>query len=275
MLTGATNPDVEAIASLLPCILTVASLRVQEVQHGGRAEREGAGQRRFSVMPYLAVVATQLLLVGALRGTGAGPRMWGVAAGVLLITAAVLTRQLVAFHDNDRLLTDLDSSMLELRRLHEELRHQAGHDALTGLANRSRLAEHLAAMDTGTALSILIIDLDGFKQVNDVHGHHIGDELLVDVAGRLSATTAADELAVRLGGDEFAVLLPGLSATAAQQRAARLTAALSEPYPLAGTVVTVGASIGVATGSPADADALLRHADADMYRHKHPAPAAR
>ncbi|GAA2339916.1 GGDEF domain-containing protein [Dactylosporangium salmoneum] len=268
MLTGVADPRIEAIASLLPCILTVASLRVQEVQQRGPAERGGAERRRFSVMPYVAVVATELLGVVAQRGTGADARMWGVAIGILVITAVVLTRQLVAFHDNDRLLTDLDRSMLELQRLHDELRHQATHDALTGLANRVLLAERLAAMDTAAELSVLVLDLDGFKQVNDVRGHHAGDELLVQVARRLDAAIGPDDLVARLGGDEFAMLLPGLGADAAHRRAASVAAALTRPYDLAGAVVRVGASVGVATGTPADADALLRRADAEMYRRK-------
>ncbi|MEU0558038.1 GGDEF domain-containing protein [Dactylosporangium sp. NPDC006015] len=268
ILTGATDARIEAVASLLPCILTVASLRVQGIQQRRPAGHAEARQRRFSVMPYVAVVATELLGIVALHVAGADARTWGVAVGIVVITAVVLTRQLIAFHDNDRLLTDLDRSMLELQRLHDALRHQATHDALTGLANRALLTERLAAIDTAAQLSVLVIDLDGFKQVNDVHGHHAGDVLLVEVARRLEAAAGPDALVARLGGDEFALLLPGVDADAAHHRAASISAAITLPCHLPGTVVHVGASIGVATGTPADADALLRRADAEMYRRK-------
>jgi diguanylate cyclase (GGDEF)-like protein len=268
IVTGGKDPRVDAVASLLSCILTVASIRMQEVQTRHRRTRPGVRRRRFSLMPYAAVVVTELLLMFALRGTGADPRLWGVAVGVLIITGLVLSRQLVAFHDNDRLLTDLDASMRQLRQLHGELRHQATHDALTGLANRALLAEHLTALPPTAPLSILVLDLDGFKQVNDVHGHHSGDELLVSAARRLTARVRADDLAVRLGGDEFAVVLPHTGADRARDLAAAVTAALSEPYALSATTARVGASVGVATGTPAGLDALLRDADADMYRIK-------
>jgi PAS domain S-box-containing protein len=93
----------------------------------------------------------------------------------------------------------------EARVLHDKLRHQATHDALTGLANRA-LVEQRLRTTTGT-VSVLLIDLDGFKPVNDRHGHHAGDRVLVEVARRLTGTG----LAARLGGDEFAILLPGMS----------------------------------------------------------------
>nr|BFE60872.1 hypothetical protein GCM10020063_053980 [Dactylosporangium thailandense] len=268
IVTGGPDPRVEAVASLLSCILTVASVRMQEVQTRNPREDARVRRRRFSLMPYVAVGVTELLLVFALAGRGADPRLWGVAAGVLVITGLVLSRQVVAFHDNDRLLTDLDRSMLELRQLHGELRHRATHDALTGLANRALLAERLAALAPAASLSILVLDLDGFKQVNDRHGHHTGDELLVAAARRLTARVRADDLAVRLGGDEFAVVLPDTDADVARRLARALTEALSEPYALSGTEARVGASVGVATGTPAGLDALLRDADAEMYRIK-------
>ncbi|MFI5914039.1 diguanylate cyclase [Dactylosporangium sp. NPDC051541] len=264
IITGGPDPRAEAVASLLSCILTAASLRMQEVRLRQPGERVRAVRRRVSVMPYVAVAVTELLLMFALGGTGADPRLWGVAAGVLLITGLVVTRQLVAFHDNDRLLTSLDRSNAELRQLHGELRHQATHDALTGLANRALLAEHLAALPPDGPVSILVLDLDGFKQVNDRQGHHAGDALLVEAARRLAAAVGEQDLAVRLGGDEFAVVLPGATSADARRLAVRVTATLSAPYPMA----LVGASVGVATGTASALDALLRDADADMYRIK-------
>jgi diguanylate cyclase (GGDEF)-like protein len=268
VLTGDPDPRVQIVASLLPCILTAASLRVQELQQRNRHARAGGEARRFSLMPYIAVVATELLLVLALHQLGADPRMWGVAVGVLVITGLVLSRQLVAFHDNDRLLSRLDRSMRELHELHGALRHQATHDALTGLANRALLGEHLQRLAAAAGVSVLVLDLDGFKPVNDQHGHHVGDELLIAVARRLTARVGPDDLVARLGGDEFVIVLPHADAARVRRLAELVTAALAEPYDLAGTAVRVGVSIGVATGRPGDVQALLREADADMYRRK-------
>ncbi|MBU2666240.1 diguanylate cyclase [Actinoplanes bogorensis] len=156
----------------------------------------------------------------------------------------------------------------EARALHDELRHQATHDALTGLANRSLLEQRLSAA-TADQVSVLLIDLDGFKPVNDRHGHHAGDRVLVAVAERLETWTAESGLAVRLGGDEFAVLLPGTGATDAADRAEHIALAVAEPIRLPdGQQVRVGASIGVATGAPGEGARLLRDADAAMYRRK-------
>ncbi|MCY1139167.1 GGDEF domain-containing protein [Actinoplanes sp. Pm04-4] len=153
--------------------------------------------------------------------------------------------------------------MAEVRELHDELRHRATHDALTGLANRSLLEQRLGELPAGEPVSVLLVDLDGFKPVNDSYGHHAGDQVLVAVAERLTAWTPHDGLAVRLGGDEFAVLVPGPAT------ADGLAAAIEAPIMLPGLAdVTVGASVGLATGSPADAGHLLREADAAMYRTK-------
>ncbi|MBL7255625.1 sensor domain-containing diguanylate cyclase [Paractinoplanes lichenicola] len=156
----------------------------------------------------------------------------------------------------------------EARALHDELRHQATHDALTGLADRSLLEQRLAELSDGQ-VSVLLIDLDGFKPINDRHGHHAGDQVLTAVAERLTTWTPEHGLAVRLGGDEFAVLLPGSGATAAADRAEHIAQAVAEPIRLPdGLEVTVGASVGVATGAPGDATQLLKDADAAMYRKK-------
>ncbi|MFC5002031.1 diguanylate cyclase domain-containing protein [Dactylosporangium cerinum] len=378
------------VAQLIPCILVAFSLRLQELQtrhHPG--DRPGGPRGRFSRMPYLAVIATQILLVAALAGVRPDARIWGVTAGVVIITVLVLTRQLAAFHDNDRLLTDLDRSMLELRdqkewfsslvqhasdvtlvvddrdaviyaspaagrilgidpeqalgtvlreRVHpvdaglfdaltagptgrasaqvrlrhtdgtyrwldvigadlrgnpsvrgvvynarditearalqDKLRHQATHDALTGLANRALLGERLQRPAAGGRISVLVIDLDGFKAINDGHGHHVGDHVLTTVAGRLTALLHPGDLAARLGGDEFAVLVADPHPARVDTLTGQIVAALSAPIDLDGRPLRVGASVGVATGPAGDPDRLLRDADAAMYRTKHHRKAA-
>jgi diguanylate cyclase (GGDEF)-like protein len=156
----------------------------------------------------------------------------------------------------------------DARRLQDELRHQATHDALTGLANRVLLQQRVHETPPDRQICVLLIDLDGFKQVNDSHGHHAGDEVLVTVARRITALLGRAGTVARLGGDEFAVLLPAAAPSRARMLADLITAAVCEPIPLSGTVVTVGASVGVACGTPADADGLLRDADEAMYRTK-------
>jgi diguanylate cyclase (GGDEF)-like protein len=252
------------VSQLLPCLLMPVGMRLQTLHMRraatGNAERGG---RRSSRLPYVAVVAVQLLLVGALIGRSDDLRIWGVAVGAVAITTLVLSRQVAAFNDNERLLAELDSRMTEVRELHDELRHRATHDPLTGLANRSLLEQRLGELPPGDQVSVLLIDLDGFKPVNDSYGHHAGDQVLIAVAERLAAWTPETGLAVRLGGDEFAVLLPGPAT------ADGLAPMLEAPIMLPGTAdVTVGASVGVATGSPEDATHLLRKADAAMYRTK-------
>jgi diguanylate cyclase (GGDEF)-like protein len=157
----------------------------------------------------------------------------------------------------------------EARQLQEELRHRATHDGLTGLANRGLLAERLAALPADGPAGVLVLDLNGFKQINDRYGHHAGDELLVTVATRLTALLRPGDVAARLGGDEFAVLLPGAGEARAQDTANKVEAALSEPLTVAGTQMRIGVSVGAATGAPRDAAGLLRAADAAMYLRKH------
>ena len=162
------------------------------------------------------------------------------------------------------------------RRSEEQLSYLARHDALTGLPNRILLREHLEAVlhrlrrGPGTA-SVLCLDLDGFKNVNDTLGHPAGDELLCQVAARLRETTRATDLVARLGGDEFAVVQADAEQpTNAAVFAERLVGALREPFILAGhRRVEIGTSIGVILANEAStADELLRSADIALYRAK-------
>jgi diguanylate cyclase (GGDEF)-like protein len=152
------------------------------------------------------------------------------------------------------------------------LRHQAVHDALTGLPNRAllhRRAERALRGDERGAM--LLIDLDRFKEVNDTLGHDYGDELLVEVAGRLSRAVRRGDTLARLGGDEFAVLLEGLpNRGAVAELAGRLQDALREPIALRGVAVELEASIGVALYPEhgTTVGTLLRRADVAMYEAK-------
>ncbi|GAA2678288.1 diguanylate cyclase domain-containing protein [Actinoplanes palleronii] len=379
------DPQVMFLVQLFPCLIVSATLRLQLVQtRPVDLDRDRTVGQRPSVLPYLAVIATQLLVVNALRDGEPDLRTWGVAIGAVAITALVLGRQLSAVRDNEHLLTELDQQRewfralvqntsdltlvvtddsvvqyaspaaervlglapselvghtlherthpgdmatvqrhvawqtanpgrglaaqvrwrhadgtyrwldlistdlsdnpniqgvvinardaSETRALHDELERQATHDALTGLANRvllqRRIDESAGAAD-GTPVSMLLIDLDGFKAINDRHGHHAGDQVLVMVAERLAGLLGAGEVAARLGGDEFAVLLPDIGPEAAATLADRIATVIAAPMMINELWLTVGASVGTASGRPGEGDRLLREADAAMYQRKH------
>ena len=163
----------------------------------------------------------------------------------------------------------------ERTELERQLSHQAFHDALTGLANRALLAERLRhalarCQRSGGFVAVLVLDLDGFKAVNDGLGHAVGDELLVAVAERLVAGLRPGDTAARLGGDEFVVLVEDLNALAEAGRVAeRVLESLLVPFEAGGRRLDVQASIGVATNATAqDPDDLVRNADVAMYRAK-------
>jgi diguanylate cyclase (GGDEF)-like protein len=164
------------------------------------------------------------------------------------------------------------SSSRSLRRQALLREHEALHDSLTGLPNR---AAFLAAVDrllAGDArATVVLLDLDGFKAVNDTHGHAAGDALLTEVGVRLRAGLRDGEVAARLGGDEFALLLDSSTDQAALPgRLDALVHVLSAPVELDGTSVSVGASVGTAQ-APArgrSVDRLMRAADEAMYRCK-------
>jgi diguanylate cyclase (GGDEF)-like protein len=151
------------------------------------------------------------------------------------------------------------------------LEHQAGHDPLTGLPNRTRLAR----FECGGELSVLLLDLNGFKQVNDELGHAAGDEVLRETARRIRATLRTGDLAGRLGGDEFQVLLPGTAPAEAAEVIHRLRTSIARPVQVGGVTATVGVSIGTAhrpPGSDATLEELTARADKAMYAEKAAGP---
>jgi diguanylate cyclase (GGDEF)-like protein len=116
-------------------------------------------------------------------------------------------------------------------------------------------------------MALLLMDLDRFKEVNDTLGHHAGDELLRQVARRVQSTLRAADTVARLGGDEFAVLLPGSDVVAARAVATTILDVLAEPFAIEGSMLQIGASIGIAPFLERgdDAETLLRHADGALY----------
>jgi len=175
---------------------------------------------------------------------------------------------------------ELDLAHAETREAKEQANRLARHDALTGLPNRrvfsANLEESLARARNGVATySVMLLDLDGFKKINDLQGHHVGDSVLCESARRLEAAVRKQDTVARLGGDEFAIIVEGEAdlprhLEAAKRLATRLLTAIRQPILVGDNVVNVGVSIGIAIArtDAADGDALLRAADIAMYRSK-------
>ncbi|MEV0895610.1 GGDEF domain-containing protein [Actinoplanes sp. NPDC049802] len=253
----------------VPSMLIAMGPRIQELI--ARFDEQAAfGTRRrkpYSLLPYgsIVVVFSTLVVVLTDHEVKDDIRLWGTVCGLGVIVALVVARQLLAFHDNKRLIAELQEHEVRLR-------HQAMFDDLTGLANRSHFREEvmdaLLTAAPGT-VSVLLIDLDGFKAVNDTLGHAAGDTLLAGVADKLRTSVRSGDLPARLGGDEFAVLLRDCDAGDAERTAQRILHAMTVPIPIDGEPIRANASIGVACSQPGDDIRTLLHAaDTAMYSAK-------
>jgi diguanylate cyclase (GGDEF)-like protein len=162
----------------------------------------------------------------------------------------------------------------ERKLLQAEIEHLAFHDPLTGLANRrlflDRLGHALSVVErSGRGCAVLFMDLDGFKTINDTFGHGVGDELLRELATRLTNAAREVDTIARLGGDEFAILCEDVDLEMATQVAERVREALRRPVDLEGSAIVLRASIGIAVAEDAiSAEEILRDADAAMYAVK-------
>jgi diguanylate cyclase (GGDEF)-like protein/PAS domain S-box-containing protein len=196
-----------------------------------------------------------------------------VTDGAGRIHHVITRKRLAKFHGVEYLVasvTDVSAS----REVEAENRHLAFHDALTGLPNRTLLKERLEeALSLGSGgCALLYIDLDRFKEINDSHGHPVGDELIQQFARRLSEIVRTSDTVARLGGDEFAILLSNghLERTTADELCRRVLAAAESPFQLTGVEIKVGASIGVAFASNKEINQseLQRRADVALYEAK-------
>ena len=172
------------------------------------------------------------------------------------------------------------------RRHRRTVKHQALHDALTGLPNRSLFVDRAAQMiaagrRSGAQPVVMMLDLDRFKDVNDTLGHHQGDELLIQLAARLTALLRPGDTVARLGGDDFAILVSDGGSEAGTDIAERILRSLESPFKIGGVAVGVEASIGIvaghdtrgeaaatATAAAEEVSELLRHADIALYQAK-------
>ena len=192
----------------------------------------------------------------------------GRAIWVLVSTAAVPEAPDRPAH----LITHVED--IDARKaLEAELLHLAQHDPLTGLANRALLAQRIddALIRQVRPSCLLFVDLDGFKCVNDQYGHAVGDQLLQQLAQRLTALLRPQDVCARLGGDEFVILCVDTQPHQAEAIAERLRAAVAEPFAIEGLAITITAAIGVSASdvtTAIDPALLLRQADARMYEAK-------
>jgi diguanylate cyclase len=225
-----------------------ASDAAPEVSATGRGSRPRFGHDRTAAELYRALAATQRRLGAALR-----------QIDTLRIQDSLLKKQVVL----------LEAAAATARQF-------AYHDELTRLPNRRLLLDHFnQAIARGARrhgqVAILLLDLDGFKSINDALGHTAGDKLLQQVATRITACIRTSDTACRFGGDEFVILLPELEGEqSAVAVAEKIRAHLTVPYFIDGTAIKITISMGIAT-YPVDGEEyakLIRRADHEMYRDK-------
>jgi diguanylate cyclase (GGDEF)-like protein len=248
------------------CWITAdALLAAAAVEQGRRSGAAASGPRQSlraaRYLPFGAIAVAHVLMLIAAVQEGAFYPWGGLAAGGAVLSAVVLWRQILVQRESDE---------------------RAVTDGLTGLANRARFREmsHRAlarGARTGRYSAVLVIDLNGFKRINDTLGHHLGDLVLVEFARVLRLSVTSPGLPARLGGDEFAVAMPDLeSPEQAYEVAGRIAAAMA-PVIVDGKLVMMAASVGVAVSGPGELthDVLVHRADLAMYQAKRFAPETR
>jgi diguanylate cyclase (GGDEF)-like protein len=160
---------------------------------------------------------------------------------------------------------------VKMLTLQQEIAELADHDSLTGLHNRRAFAARLDAALAGDGpVTVASIDLDGFKLANDGHGHHAGDEVLVQVAQRLTTVAVSASSVARLGGDEFALIFDGTGVDQVEAEIAAVRAIVNLSYDLPDASIQISASIGMATSAECEREpsAMLRAADRRLYAEK-------
>jgi diguanylate cyclase (GGDEF)-like protein/PAS domain S-box-containing protein len=231
----------------------------------GAAEEELIGKVGFSMITPEQEDASRDRIEAALAGERPAPVHRTLVSGDGREIPVWSTIAPIAVDDGEpRLLVATMTEFADRFRHELHLRHLAHHDPLTGLPNRRALDQWASA---SAAEAAVLIDLDSFKAVNDAHGHHFGDQILVQVAERLRHCVRHSDLLCRFGGDEFLVLLAEAPPGATDALVERIAEAFEEPFAIDGRRVDLGASVGVAAGTT-DIATLAIEADADLYRTK-------
>ena len=227
----------------------------------------------LGTLAYLGIWGTFLAMMGGEYDRGSSAD-WAILGAGILLYGINKHRTIAAHEDTHRALFTARREASERLRA---LEHHARHDPLTQLLNRRAFDEDLsrvlqAGARSGQRAGVLLIDLDGFKPINDSYSHEAGDAALLAVADRLSSAAGEEGLAARLGGDEFALAFPALgNPKTAQRLAQRLLRVLSTAVPYGETTLHIGASIGIALARGSERDTvegLLNAADQAMYRAK-------
>ena len=247
-----------------PLLIALAALAPARPPGDDVRDARRSVERAHLLLPY-ALVALTATVIAVESVAGADiDAVEAVLAWVVVVVG--LARQMLTLIQNNALLERVSATQAELA-------HQAHHDPLTGLANRALFGDRLDAAlarhhGDGQAFALLVIDLDDFKEVNDSYGHSVGDRVLRAVGERLCGCVRSGDTVARLGGDEFAVVLDG-DGHAPEAVRQRIVAAMRQPFEIDGTLLALGASVGVGTPLPTDgdltADLLLHRADSAMY----------
>ena len=259
--TAATSASADAAFLVAYAAMGAAALHPSMTRLSANEGMSAAGWS----LPRLSGIAVALLVPAGLLLVSPGPALdRAVRAGLAaLLTAGVLVRTIRAVNQH--------------AAGEATARHQATHDQLTALPNRVLLRRQLARLvpqsrGRGLRVSVLFLDLDGFKLVNDSHGHAVGDELLIGTAERLRGLVGEGDVVARLGGDEYVVVAVHQDRASAEELADRIIAAFAEPFDLSVGPVFVSPSIGISQGGraarPEDAESLIRDADIAMYKAK-------
>ncbi len=263
----ATSPWINAVFMLAYALIGASGLHPSVTSLAVPApEARPQSTGSFTLLLLTLVVPAALAVLSASSGWADSAIRVGLL-GVVLFSVHLRMRYTV---------NALSEAATALERSQQLALHQALHDTLTGLPNRAAsrlaLAARLEPTDAGGGVSVLCLDSDHFKRVNDTWGHPVGDTILQELAHRLTGALRPGDQLFRLGGDEFLVLQQGAETSAAQAAAEQLLHAAAQPFVLeSGQKVTMSASIGVAVADPAapvDADSLMRDADVALYAAK-------
>jgi diguanylate cyclase (GGDEF)-like protein len=260
---GSAHPTLKLFYALFLAAFVAISAAVLHPSMRTLAEPQTVVVRNLGSLR-TAGIAAVLVAPTVMSTLSPPPNVWNALVRIVLALLLIVTIVGRIVHSNN-----------SRTRAEQAERHRATHDSLTDLPNRELLAETITqwgsrATDEGQEISLLFIDMDRFKMVNDSWGHRVGDELLGAVAGRLSAMVRAEDLVCRIGADEFVIALASPShSTLAQSLAQRLIDEFAVPFPLSIGDVIITPSIGVAQSQTAiEALELIREADTAMYQAK-------